>query len=151
MSVTFWAPDAPCTKVQPYEAEPDYWEEQSELPEINVSCLNANRMLRLMGLYTEDLTGSVEPGPEMTALQQRLLVLVNDEDARAPGTAPAYHEPGQRAISVAEADGSLRTVRPGRPDVYAMGTPDHMLKLRLQQLQQLVAKAQQAGYRVCWG
>lgn len=54
MSITFWCPDAPTTRVQPYpEDEPDYWEEVSTLPSCNLSYLNGPRLLRQLDLPDE--------------------------------------------------------------------------------------------------
>lgn len=54
MSITFWCPDAPTTRVQPYpEFDPEFWDEVSTLPSCNFSYLNGPRLLRQLGLPEE--------------------------------------------------------------------------------------------------
>ena len=61
MSVTFWCPGAPTVSVTPYEDEPDYVEQQSTLPEINLANANARAALEMLGLdgQNEDLCGTL--------------------------------------------------------------------------------------------
>lgn len=73
MSVTFWCPQAPRTQCVPYpESDPDFVDEVSELPEINVSNANARVFIELLGLpKSEDLVGDIEPAA-MGAVIERL-------------------------------------------------------------------------------
>jgi hypothetical protein len=50
MSITFWMPQAPVQRVQPYPDEPDYWEVIPADPfvEINMGAGNANAILALI-------------------------------------------------------------------------------------------------------
>lgn len=51
MSITFWCPEAPTTKVTPYpDQDPDFVVDKSVLPEINLANSNAISISRLMKL-----------------------------------------------------------------------------------------------------
>lgn len=54
MSITFWCPDAPTTRVYPYpEFDPEFWDEVSTLPTCCLSYSSGPRLLRQLGLPDE--------------------------------------------------------------------------------------------------
>ncbi len=89
MSVTFWCPDAPTTEVVPYpDTDPDFVDQVSELPEINLSNSNARALLEMIGLpCSGDLVGMIQPD-ELSAWIERLRSLLDDGLARAPFLEP---------------------------------------------------------------
>lgn len=146
MSVTFWAPDAPTTKVTPYDDAPDFVVEESVLPELNLSNSNASAFLKLLGLPNEEC-GTIEP-EQFPALRQRLLELQNDEAARAPALRP-MEEAKQRVTPERREDG-VTVLRVGAR-VIDCGLQDHQVTRYAQVMGELLAQAQQHGYEVSWG
>jgi hypothetical protein len=152
MSVTFWAPDAPTVTVKPYpEVEPEYTEERSTLPEVNLSNCNAREMLRLLGLDFEELCGSVQPtefGPVVSHLHR----LINNEATRAPALKEAAEHPRRLHVLAAGERSSGNVVAVGfGPRIFEGGRSDDYLKNRASALLDLFVQARQANYQISWG
>lgn len=107
MSVTFWMPQAPTERVQPYPDEPEYWEDRPVAPfiEFNLSNSNAAAMMRLLcPAATHD--SEIEPCgefslEEMARLRQQCILVLNTTRKeleyvdpfieRKPGHATVHH------------------------------------------------------------
>lgn len=97
MTITFWCPDAPTARVEPYpEDEPGYFEERSTLPELNLANSNARALLEMLQLgHPEDYCGSV-------ALQELPGLLAKIDSAlAAPVERAAFLEPAYAQVSIA--------------------------------------------------
>lgn len=165
MSVTFWAPDAPTTRQQPYpDSSPEYWCDVSSLPEVNLANGNARAMLVAMGL-PDDECGQLLPA-EMPPVVRRLLELVNDDVSRASVTQPDELWKGCRLVARGEAadrmmarmgfgapaEGSDSAVPlQSGPTMFAFGRSDDYVARTAGRLLDLFVQAKQADYRVCWG
>jgi hypothetical protein len=144
MSITFWAPDAPPQLVTPYEDEPDYQEQRSTLPELNLANDNAQAFLALLEIPW-DWCGTIAVA-EFDKVIPRLLVLANSEDARQP-----VLRPGEQSQAVrVEQDGNLAVLRRG-PRMYGGGLLDDPVQRYAQTLLALLMRAKQQGYCVSWG
>lgn len=145
MSITFWAPQAATVRVQPYPDEPEYFENRSVLPEINLSNSNAWAMLEAMGIKP-DHCGELASA-ELDAVITRLTRLVNDASARAPALQASSVTQGARRLSV---QGNVVRVAQG-PTVYHGGRDDDYVARRAAQLLELFVAARREGFGVCWG
>jgi hypothetical protein len=146
MSITFWAPQAPTERVQPYEDEPDYFEDRSVLPQINLANSNAAAMLRLMGLDDQAYCGTVVPA-EFAPVIERLTRVVNDARERASAVlAPSVSEGALRLV----AEGNMVRVVRG-PTVYSGGRDDDYVTRRATELLELFVAARREGFEVAWG
>ena len=153
MSVTFWAPDAPTVKVKPYpDEEPDYVEERSTLPEVNLSNSNAREMLRLIGLDSEELCGSMQPD-EFGSVIVKLQRLLNSEEARAPALKDSVELERSFGVRVASGGYGGNVVEVGYtgPRVFDGGRTDEYVKRRARDLLDLFVQARQGNYQACWG
>jgi hypothetical protein len=151
MSVTFWAPDAPTVAVKPYpEEEPDYVEERSTLPEVNLANANAREMLQLIGLDSDDLCGTLQPnefGPVIARLQR----LLNSEAARAPAL-KEISEPCRRLKACTGNENLGNVVHVGLgPRSIDGGRTDGYIQRRARDLLDLFVQARQANYCTSWG
>jgi hypothetical protein len=143
--MTFWAPDAPTNRVQPYEDEPDYFENRSVLPEIGLSNSNATRMLDLMGLDSTGYCGRVELA-DFDPVIERLTNLVNREEARKPGLLePSVHQ-SRRFVK----EGNRLRMVTG-PTIYMGGRDDEYIVRVATRLLELFVAARREGYAVSWG
>lgn len=100
MSVTFWCPKAPSTKVQPYPDEPDFIVDRSDLPEINVSNHNARALLAALGYDDQtcaDAAGTV-PAQELDAFIARIDRALTHPEYIAPVLEPAMASLSQRRV-----------------------------------------------------
>jgi hypothetical protein len=152
MSVTFWAPDAPTVTVKPYpEEEPNYTEERSTLPEVNLSNCNAREMLRLLGLDSEELCSTLQP-EEFGPVVARLQTLLNSEDARSSAVSePSEPSRRLRVLPASEGD-SGNVVHLGfGPLVIEGGRSDGYIQRRARDLLDLFVQARQANYKASWG
>lgn len=145
MSITFWCPEAPTEKVRPYEDEPDYEEERSLLPEVNMNNANAKSFLTLLGVPPDDC-GRWET-KDLPEIRRKLVELVNRPIARALGLKETEVYPG--ALRVAH-EGNVVILSRG-PYVVDFGRDDDYVVRRAQQLLALVSAAQDQGYSVSWG
>lgn len=93
MSVTFWMPQAPKQRVQPFpEDDPDFWSNEPVPPflDINMANDNARDFLDAFGMHKADLCGTWKPGTS-----RRLLIIVNDllnSDKKALLVEPTIHD-----------------------------------------------------------
>lgn len=84
MSVTFWMPQAPQVRIEPYpEDEPGYFEEVPVAPftEVNMTNANAAALLALLGQYTEDLCGEWA-GAKLDSVHRKVMILLNTTPER---------------------------------------------------------------------
>jgi hypothetical protein len=152
MSVTFWAPDAPTVTVKPYpEEEPDFVEERSTLPEVNLSNCNAREILRLIGLDSDELCGTLHPnefGPVVARLQR----LLNSKETRAQALQETL-EPRRRLKALTAGDENLgNVVHVGfGPRIIEGGRTDGYIQRRARDLLELFVQARQGNYSTSWG
>jgi hypothetical protein len=149
MSITFWAPDAPRYKVKPYpEEEPDYEEERSELPEINLSNSNASAILRALGVTLEpDYCGTweVEQLPEILA---RAMKLANIEELRSPAVSETVQSGGE--LRRGESDGNVVSLTAGCR-MISFGRSDEYVRQTALRLVELLRIAKEQSFSVTWG
>lgn len=110
MSVTFWCPDAPTTRI-PCEhcvvlgtlcdVFCRGYEERSEAPEVNLANAHAAIQLGLLGLDTESLDGRI-PTTQLPTLLQRAMV-IRATDGTAKAELPAGLTVGPRGARVFDA------------------------------------------------
>ena len=151
MSITFWCPEAPTVTVTPYpQDEPDYTEERSTLPELNVSNSNGMALLAMVGLEVD--YGGTVPVAELDALHKRLERLLGTPTARAAFIEPTVIE-GTVPLDVllGRSPGVVGVPRASGPQVVSMGRTDDYLTSRLQALLDLVCAAKEHGFRISWG
>lgn len=93
MSVTFWMPEAPTEKVQPYDDEPDYWDERPVAPfvEINMANSNAAAIMAVIDPAGDASCGRWE-GEKLQAVFQRTMKALNREGTVASLTEPDRQE-----------------------------------------------------------
>ncbi len=144
MSITFWAPTAPTEIIRPFADEPDYTEERSTLPELNISDDNARAFIALLGLEF-DHGGEILP-QDFDPLVARCLVLSNRSEARAP----ALREDKATYSAMRAVEGNLvqleRCLRS-----YDVGLSDEKVQRYAQTLLKLFASCRPQGYSVVWG
>lgn len=133
MSVTFWMPQAPVTRVQPYpEDEPDYWVTEPVAPftEVNMANGNALAMLDLMlpGLDHGDMCGQWE-GDTLAQVHRNCMRALNSPERRG----------GALADDVQEGN------------FLMFGRSDDYVTRRLKQMLELVTTAQLHGFYVSFG
>lgn len=146
MSITFWAPDAPTTKVKPFpEDEPDYEEVVSTLPELNVSQANAAGFLVLLGLVPDDC-GTIEVS-DMGPLIERLTVLANRPEERVALVREA--PPPMQSVGWTQ-EGNVATLQRGLTLIEG-GVSDERVRRYASTLLALLTQARQANYCVSWG
>jgi hypothetical protein len=144
MSITFWAPAAPTVRVKPYDDEPDYEEDQSTLPEINLANSNALAFLRLLGVEAEYCgTFTVK---DQEALLPRLLLLANSADARGP----AVREPSMEQTVHRSIEGNLVQLTRGAR-MFDCGLGDEQVQSYALRMLDLFKQAHVGGYNVSWG
>jgi hypothetical protein len=146
MSITFWAPQAATERVQPYADEPDYFENRSVLPEINLSNSNATAMLQLMGLDAQAYCGTVAPA-ELAPVIERLTRVVNDARERVNAVLAPSMSTGVRRLVT---EGNVVRVVHG-PTVYSGGRDDDYVARRAAELLELFVAARREGFEVTWG
>lgn len=147
MSITFWAPEAPTREVVPFpDQDPDFKQQASDLPEVNLSNTNALAMLELMGLPAA-YDGEVPP-EAMGPVIERLMRAANEPGARAP----ALLEPAvvQGALRPRAQEDNVTYLGRG-PTVCIGGRDDAYVARRSRHLLELFTQARAKGYRVCWG
>jgi hypothetical protein len=143
--MTFWAPDAPTTHVQPYANEPDYFEDRSVLLEIRLSNGNASAMLDLTGLDSLGYWRRVELA-EYDSVIERLTRLVNGKETRKPGLLESSVTQSRR---FAKEGGHLRMVL--GPTVHICGHDDEYIMRVATLLLELFVAPRREGYAVSWG
>ena len=147
MSITFWAPDAPTYEFIPYpEDEPDYVENISVLPEINLSNTNAYAMMEALG-ETPDYCGTwtVE---ELPALLERALKLANQEELRAPTTSETV-ESGRELRRGASEENVVSLTRSCR--MVSFGRSDEYVRQKALDFAALFKAAKEGNFSVHWG
>lgn len=89
MSVTFWCPDAPTTRSVPYpDQDPSFTWEESALPTIELSNVNARAAIEMVGLSADGkLSGRLSPS-EFGPCMERLRVIMEEPVHRAPFIEP---------------------------------------------------------------
>jgi hypothetical protein len=167
MSVTFQCLDAPRQQVPcPFCDEPwaDYPEgngkggrcdayctgstDESRAPEVNLSSVNAQDILGLLGWNTrEDVWGGSCSGGEM---RQRIFKARNAD--RKDLVKDGYElGPGHAGTAVVkDEDGMTRIERRG-PRVISFGNTDEQTLRRLASLEALAVYAQEHGFEISWG
>lgn len=146
MSITFWAPDAPTTSCVPYPDEPDYVEERSVLPEINLSNVNAYAMMRALGVEP-DYAGTWTKG-ELAVLLERAMKLANVEAMREPFLKDTTTTGGQ--LQQSGVSGNVVSVSKGCR-VTDIGRDDEYIREKALLFADLFKKARDSGYSVSWG
>jgi hypothetical protein len=147
MSITFWAPDAPTESYVPYpDDEPDYVEQRSLLPEINLSNVNAYAMMRALGVEP-DYAGTWSVG-ELAVLLERAVKLANIEVLRDPflkdtTTTGGQLRPSAVSGNVVSVSRGCRVIDNGRDDAY--------IREKALRFVDLFKKARENGFSVSWG
>lgn len=81
MSVTFFMPDAPTVKIQPYEDEPNYWEEVPASPFVEINMANSNAAAILAVIDPgADYTGGRWELEKLHAVFKRTMKALNRDD-----------------------------------------------------------------------
>lgn len=130
MSITFYCPEAPSHLVTPYPDEPEYQEEQSTLPSLNLTQSNAYAFLRLMGL-PEQSEGHVEVSA-LPDVSRHLIRVVNSQSARRPEYVPRSE------------------LKNGKARVIEFGFGDEYFQRKATEFMGLFAKAREHNFKVVW-
>lgn len=156
MSVTFWCPDAPTEPYVPYpDKDPDYVEQRSTLPELNLANSNAVAMLELMGLSEggEADYGGTATVDRIPAVIERLQRVLQDPVERAAALEPPTVNnmpsvPGQPSLSELL---KLKVAQMNKgPTMYGGGRSDEYVRSRASALLQVFQAALSQGYSVSW-
>ncbi len=131
MSVTFFIPQAPTTKVQPYEDEPDFWDEEYISPyfDINMSNCNAGAFLREIDPMAADVLAGQWDRHKLQAIRRKLLRLINSHKEIQSLCDPAYQ------------DGNF----------YYGGRDEYYILTRARAMLALVKLAMDNGYTISFG
>lgn len=126
MSVTFWMPDAPTQRVQPYpEEEPDFWVKEPVAPffEINLANGNAAAILSLIdpaSVLDDGCYGSWQ-GPDLARVRSATIKALNTEIQNR-----AQVDPWE---SGGPGTGQCRIISGGRDAEYVTRTLERFLAL----------------------
>lgn len=143
MSITFWAPEAPCVQTRPYCSEPDYVETRSELPELNVSNRNAERFFRLLG-EPFDCCGRWSSSDHDRVIH-RLLWLLNHPDQLESATLA----PSREQVAAVSSQGQLTKIH-RLATVVDCGLSSEQLLRYCTVLLDLLVQARTRGFYVSW-
>lgn len=138
MSVTFYCPKAPTTRVQPYVSEPDYWENRPEAPfiEINMSEGNAWAMLQLIdpdSVHEDGCYGEWAPRVDLPRIRRAIILALNT----------AGKDALVKPVEITGGNGQCLVVECGRSPGYVVQ--------RLQQFLALTTAAMDHGYAISFG
>lgn len=138
MSITFWIPEAPTEKVQPYPDEPDYFETVPLAPffEVNMTAGNANAILALV--MPEAVNPEEDPygtwgREELSKVRQAAMIALATRRKEI-----AYLDP-------------FISQEPGRCKVFSGGRDEEYVTRRLQELMRLAEVAMAHDYTVSFG
>lgn len=148
MSVTFFAPDAPCKQVDVDYGDGELVvEEVSTLPEVSLSQSTAATLLRALGLPSDEseMYGDAA-GPELDALIKTTMKLVNSNDLAGQSQAPSTR---LGAIRVGTTREGLPCIERGAT-LVDFGCSHERLTRRAAELLRLFTAARAAGYSVRW-
>lgn len=181
MSVTFWCPDAPTYKSQPFaQDDPDFVMDVSTLPEIQVSTDNAKALVEILGM------GPMAPGDTCGSLvASRLPCLLSriEQVAASPLERAAFLEPAVASPEFQQVDVELEAAvtadaHPSRlgellarklnlvapaldgaqvgteqcqTRYYYPGRSDEYLLRQVLRMKDLAEQAMSGGYAISWG
>lgn len=145
MSITFWCPDAPTTRTVPYPEQPDFVTEQSTLPELNLSNINAWALLRAAGLEP-DYCGTWEV-KDLPAIRAALIRLINTPATLDGYARPTAELPRSRRREVVD---GVTHITSG-PRMIDCGLSAAGLQDRAARLLEVLSAAAEHNYAVAWG
>lgn len=137
MSVTFWMPQAPVERIQPYKDEPEYWEIVPALPftEINLANSNARDLLRVLmpEKAYPDLCGEWAQ-EDLVRVRRNAIEALNSRRVRSGLETKSFSEVGDRGCVV-----------------YTCGRDADYVTGRLESFLELTRVAMEHEFPVCFG
>jgi hypothetical protein len=128
----------------------DFLCSDESIPSLNYANVSARGLLKIMGLDSEYLCGSLE-NAEIPAVLQRLLLAINEPEARAHTiTAPSDRRAFQHPRLVEDENTGLTTITRGCR-VISFGNTDDQTLRRLYEIRDLFVRAHTSGSDVHWG